>query len=69
MFSLSNLLVLGGLVVAIVGVAVQTTWVWATGLVTTIWVLLLAATEDEPVRGLLGFLGIPVILATAMVAA
>lgn len=69
MFPLSNLLVLGGIVVAIVGVAVQSTWIWATGLVTTVWSLLLTATQDEPIRGLLGFLGIPVILATAMVMA
>lgn len=55
-----------GVVVAIVGVSIGATWVWATGLTVAIMYLGVAETADETIRGFFAALGVPVVLTVAI---
>lgn len=67
--SVAQVLALLGVLVGIVGVALDATWVWAAGSVTTVWFLLVASSDHEGIRGFLGFFSVPVILTVAVLAA
>ncbi len=67
--SLAQVLALLGVLVGVVGVVLDATWVWASGVATTIWFLLVASSAHEGIRGFLGFVSVPVILMVAVLAA
>lgn len=64
--TMAEALALLGLLVGIVGVAVDATWVWASGVAATVWYLVVASADHDGVRGFLSFLSIPAILAVAI---
>lgn len=66
--SMAQVLALLGVLAGLVGVALEATWVWASGVATTVWFLLVASSDDEGIRGFLGFFSIPVILTVAVLA-
>lgn len=67
--SIVQVLALLGVLVGVVGVALHATWVWASGVTTTAWFLLVASSDHEGIRGFLGFFSVPVILTVAILAA
>lgn len=67
--SIAQVLALLGVLVGVVGVALDATWVWASGVATTVWFLLVASSDHEGIRGFLGFFAVPVILTVAVLAA
>lgn len=64
--SMAQALALLGVLVGIVGVALDATWVWASGVAATVWFLLVASSDHDGIRGFLGFFSVPVILTVAV---
>lgn len=54
---------------ALVGAIGGWGWLVASGLVGTLWFLFVDMVEDEPIRGPLEFLSVPVVLTAALVTA
>lgn len=65
---MAQVLALLGALLGIVGVALEATWVWASGAATTVWFLLVESSDHEGIRGFLGFFSVPVILTVAVLA-
>lgn len=66
--TVSHVIALLGLLMAVVGTVAGATWVWATGLTIALVYFVVAEMSDEMFRGFLAAAGIPVVLTVAILA-